>query len=219
MNVVLYFRILCISLIFGFTLCGTVGAEAPIMLLEESSGDQVMSVEDVASEPENSSPTVMKAMPPVAAEIEWGLWVDRDGCMHWWSDGGLEGFMVPRRNSENGKPVCIQQNTCAIHDNDVLFSSNSAVLADKSKEMLREFFASNGSFGYAVYGYSDSAGNPQYNQVLSHQRAEAVAMIAREEGGVVERVIGFGSANPVASNDTAEGRKKNRRVEIVCYGW
>ena len=38
----------------------------------------------------------------VTGKIDWGLWVDPDGCMHWYSDGGLEGYMVSRRDPKTG---------------------------------------------------------------------------------------------------------------------
>lgn len=50
--------------------------------------------------------------PEVAGRIEWGVWVDDDGCMHWWADGGLEGYMLDRVNPKTGKPVCLKRNTC-----------------------------------------------------------------------------------------------------------
>ena len=43
--------------------------------------------------------------PEIAGKIQWGMWVDDDGCMHWWADGGLEGYMLDRVNPKTGKPV------------------------------------------------------------------------------------------------------------------
>ena len=37
----------------------------------------------------------------VTGKIEWGVWIDADGCQHWWADGGTEGYMVPRRDPED----------------------------------------------------------------------------------------------------------------------
>lgn len=68
-----------------------------------------------------------------------------------------------------------------------------------------------------ISGHTDSSGSDSYNQLLSEQRATAVANIILQEGIVVERVaaVGFGEAQPIASNDSAEGRAENRRVEIT----
>ncbi|HIF9210031.1 TPA: OmpA family protein [Photobacterium damselae] len=69
-----------------------------------------------------------------------------------------------------------------------------------------------------VVGYTDSRGSEAYNQKLSVQRADAVAEALRSVMNVDgSRIIaeGRGETNPVASNDTAEGRAQNRRVEII----
>ncbi|QLL06694.1 OmpA family protein [Mycobacterium vicinigordonae] len=68
-----------------------------------------------------------------------------------------------------------------------------------------------------VNGYTDNAGAEAINIPLSTQRATAVAEFLIANGVVRDRVTakGLGSANPIASNDTAEGRAKNRRAELV----
>ena len=54
---------------------------------------------------------------------------------------------------------------------------------------------------------------------LSQRRAKAVGDVARSVGASVERQIGYGERQPIASNKSAAGMAKNRRVEIVCYRW
>jgi peptidoglycan-binding protein ArfA len=68
-----------------------------------------------------------------------------------------------------------------------------------------------------INGFSDNSGTEAINLALSSQRAQRVAdfLIANGVASAVLVVKGLGSVNPVASNDTAEGRAKNRRVEIV----
>jgi outer membrane protein OmpA-like peptidoglycan-associated protein len=68
-----------------------------------------------------------------------------------------------------------------------------------------------------IAGHTDSSGAEDYNQLLSEQRATAVANIVLQEGIVVERVAasGMGESSPIADNGTAEGRAENRRVEIT----
>jgi len=70
-----------------------------------------------------------------------------------------------------------------------------------------------------IEGYTDSVGDAGYNQQLSERRAQAVREYLIDTFGVdPKRLIarGGGETNPVASNDTEEGRAENRRVEIVC---
>jgi outer membrane protein OmpA-like peptidoglycan-associated protein len=67
-----------------------------------------------------------------------------------------------------------------------------------------------------VYGHTDSTGSNAYNQTLSESRARTVMNYLVSQGVPAARVRsqGFGETMPVASNDTADGRAKNRRVEI-----
>lgn len=65
-------------------------------------------------------------------------------------------------------------------------------------------------------GYTDSLGNETYNLDLSQRRAKAVALQLVKDGVKAENVsfIGYGAANPIATNKTAAGRAQNRRVEL-----
>lgn len=157
--------------------------------------------------------------PTVTGRIEWGIWLDRDGCQHWYSDGGLEGYMVERVRPTDGKPVCVKINTCLVENTDTMFATDSAHLTASGAARLRSFFQSAGAYGYAVYGHTDSRASDEYNMRLSDRRAAAVASVARSVGAVVEREQGFGERQPIASNDTAAGMTQNRRVEVVCYRW
>lgn len=70
-----------------------------------------------------------------------------------------------------------------------------------------------------VIGHTDSTGSQAYNMDLSQRRARSVAGILTAAGVSTQRIstAGRGSANPVASNDTTDGRARNRRVEILIY--
>ncbi|MGV8987933.1 MAG: OmpA family protein [Cypionkella sp.] len=157
--------------------------------------------------------------PQIAGKIEWGIWVDDDGCMHWWADGGVEGYMLDRVDPKTGKPQCLAKNTCFAENTDTLFATDSAQLTTDGRRRLAAFFQNAGAFGYAIYGHTDSRASDEYNLGLSQRRAKAVGDVARSVGGVVERQIGFGERQPIATNSTAAGMQKNRRVEVVCYTW
>jgi len=68
-----------------------------------------------------------------------------------------------------------------------------------------------------IQGYTDSTGTPDYNERLGEQRAEAVRRYLSSQGVALNRMatISYGQDQPVAPNDTREGRAQNRRVAIV----
>jgi outer membrane protein OmpA-like peptidoglycan-associated protein len=68
-----------------------------------------------------------------------------------------------------------------------------------------------------VVGHTDSTGRAEYNQALSVRRAQSVADYLMSREVMPERLVvtGRGQTQPIASNDTTEGRALNRRVEIV----
>ena len=69
---------------------------------------------------------------------------------------------------------------------------------------------------FEVDGHTDSDASDEHNQVLSEKRANAVKDFLTSQGIVAEITIkGYGESRPIASNDTPEGKQKNRRVEIV----
>ncbi len=67
-----------------------------------------------------------------------------------------------------------------------------------------------------IYGYTDSVGGKAYNEELSLRRADAVKRVLVGRGVQEKQItaLGMGEAQPVTSNDSAAGRKKNRRVEL-----
>jgi outer membrane protein OmpA-like peptidoglycan-associated protein len=103
---------------------------------------------------------------------------------------------------------------------DVTFSTDSADLKSRFFEVLDSVavvLQEYKSTLVTVAGYTDSTGTAGYNQKLSERRASTVAMYLHSRGVVKERLaaIGYGEQHPVADNGTAEGRAKNRRVEIT----
>jgi len=104
--------------------------------------------------------------------------------------------------------------------NDVLFDSGSSTLRPGGQRLiarLAEFLRAYPERTLAIEGFTDSIGDDGYNQQLSERRAAAVRLALMEDGidGTRIYVRGYGEAFPVASNDTREGRQRNRRVEVV----
>lgn len=143
------------------------------------------------------------------------VWVDPDGCEHWVFDDGVEGFMTPNV-TRDGLPVCQRGNTCLVENSDQLFQSGSAVISAEGRATLEEFFRTQNAAEYLISGHTDADGSDAYNLGLGQRRAEAVAAIAREVGAGKTETRSYGERVPIASNDTAEGKAQNRRVEIQC---
>ena len=104
--------------------------------------------------------------------------------------------------------------------NDVLFDTGSATLRPGGQRVvarLAEFLRAYPERTLAIEGFTDSTGTAPLNQQLSERRAAAVRIALMDAGIAGSRILvqGYGEAFPVASNDTAEGRQRNRRVEIV----
>jgi len=103
---------------------------------------------------------------------------------------------------------------------DILFATDSAVLRPDLQSDLRVLAANLQRYPdsrVTVVGHTDNTGSAEYNQGLSERRAGAVAAVLRDAGVPAWRIsaVGRGLTQPVASNATAEGRRLNRRVEII----
>lgn len=103
--------------------------------------------------------------------------------------------------------------------NNVFFENNKAVLPKESFSELDKLIArlNKNQMKIEIRGHSDGKGDEQKNQALSEERAKAVVDYLISKNIKPDRLFykGFGSSKPIASNETEEGRKKNRRVEFV----
>ena len=106
---------------------------------------------------------------------------------------------------------------------DVLFRSGSFELLPPARERLAKvsgIVLAYPSLHLAVEGHTDSVGSDEYNQSLSERRAQSVRDYFVQQGIAADAVEarGFGKSDPIASNDTPDGRQQNRRVELVLSG-
>ncbi|QUJ78019.1 OmpA family protein [Sulfitobacter albidus] len=143
------------------------------------------------------------------------IWVDPDGCEHWVMDDGVEGYMTPHTNRQ-GIPVCRRGNVCGVMQSDQFFATNSARISKHGQARLRDFFTKAQATSFIITGHTDSRASDAYNMRLSLNRANSVAKVAQASGVRIADVRGYGERQPAASNQTASGQAKNRRVEIIC---
>lgn len=103
--------------------------------------------------------------------------------------------------------------------NNIFFDFDKATLRNESYPELNrllEFMNNYPNIRIHIQGHTDSVGDENYNQQLSERRADAVARFLRVNGINTDRLIveGKGESDPIADNNSAEGRQQNRRVEF-----
>jgi outer membrane protein OmpA-like peptidoglycan-associated protein len=106
---------------------------------------------------------------------------------------------------------------------DVLFEFGKYNLKPEAREKLAKVSGILLSFPgltLEVDGYTDNVGSDEFNQKLSEERAGAVRDYLVSQGVALDSITtkGLGKTNPIASNDTSEGRQENRRVELIVSG-
>ena len=110
-----------------------------------------------------------------------------------------------------------------VNMSDVLFDTGSADLKPGAREKLAKIsgiLLAHAGLTLQVEGHTDSVGTDEFNMELSGRRADAVRDYLAQEGVPASSMSakGFGKTQPVASNDTPEGRQRNRRVELIVNG-
>ncbi|WGH75957.1 OmpA family protein [Tenacibaculum tangerinum] len=105
-------------------------------------------------------------------------------------------------------------------ENAIQFATNKATLtatAQANLDKLVPVFKDYENTNIVIYGYTDNTGAVDYNQMLSEKRANSVRNYLASKGldGSRFQTKGMGIEDPIATNDTAEGRSQNRRVEFA----
>ena len=104
-------------------------------------------------------------------------------------------------------------------DSGILFDVDKYDLRPEAEEVLKNLaivLKEADIKAFEVDGHTDSDASDKHNQILSENRANAVKNFLTSQGITAEITIkGYGESRPIASNDTAEGKQKNRRVEII----
>jgi len=110
-----------------------------------------------------------------------------------------------------------------VNMSDVLFDTGKYTLRPAAREKLAKIsgiILAYPSLNLAIEGNTDSVGGDDYNQDLSEKRAAAVRDYLAEQKVPMTSMTskGFGKTQPVATNETADGRQANRRVDMVVSG-
>ncbi len=130
-----------------------------------------------------------------------------------WDRGAMRNYRF--RQTPPGATMTLQE--------DVLFRTDSADLRPGAVDKLRPlagYLRADPGVRVAIIGHTDSRGTDAHNQDLSERRADSVRS-AFDEMGVTRarfRVEGHGEREPVATNNTPEGMRLNRRVEVTLLG-
>jgi len=141
-----------------------------------------------------------------------------------WGPAGDHQMITSYRLAEGGKPakqMLAGEGRIVTHG--ILFDTGSDVIKPESGPTLRSILAllqEDASLRFAIEGHTDNQGGPGVNGPLSERRAAAVKAWLVRQGidGARLSPKGLGQSKPIDSNDTAEGRANNRRVEFVRIG-
>lgn len=183
---------------------------------------------------------VSGALQPASADSAEGYLVDSQGnivrsganeCLHsgnWKSDMatvvGCDGVVleVPVEVVE-GQPSGLLFNISIPAAE--LFAFDSADFSEQGKQAMQSYRETlrpemTDAYAAVIVGHTDSTGDANYNMGLSQRRAAAVRdwLVGTGADASKLRVVGRGEEEPIASNDTAEGRALNRRVDVIVVG-
>jgi outer membrane protein OmpA-like peptidoglycan-associated protein len=125
-----------------------------------------------------------------------------------------------RQDIEGAEVERIGEGIKITFDSGILFASNQAALEGPARaniEELARILKKYEDTNVLIEGHTDSQGSEDYNLELSRRRAQSVANYLAEQQVDATRftLMGYGETQPVASNETPQGRRENRRVEIA----
>ncbi|WP_314855118.1 OmpA family protein [Stomatobaculum longum] len=126
---------------------------------------------------------------------------------------------LPRLGAVPAVPSLEASSLLITLDSGVLFDVDKYDLRPEAQETLNQLaklLTEAGITAFEIDGHTDSNADDAYNQTLSENRANAVKEYLKAQGVTAEITTqGYGESRPVATNETAEGRQQNRRVEII----
>ena len=126
------------------------------------------------------------------------------------------------REIEGAEVTRVEEGIRVTFDSGLMFAVNESGLNATTKENLGSLANTLNEYDgteILIEGHTDASGSEEYNQSLSEKRAKSVKDYLTAQGVDASRLImmGYGEAQPIADNETAEGKQKNRRVEVAIY--
>ena len=146
--------------------------------------------------------------------------------------GGATGAIIGRqmdkqaeelkRDLEGAKVERVGEGILITFDSGLLFKTNSSDLEPATKSNLTDLAGTLNKYddtNILIEGHTDNTGEEPYNQRLSERRAASVETYLISQGVTGSRLTtrGYGEEQPVATNDSVDGRSSNRRVEVAIY--
>jgi outer membrane protein OmpA-like peptidoglycan-associated protein len=146
--------------------------------------------------------------------------------------GGAAGALIGRHMDKQAEKLAqdipgakvsrVGEGIAVTFESGILFPFDSAELQSNGRENLRKLAGSledNPRTDVMIVGHTDSVGRTDYNQGLSERRARSGADYLAVQGVARGRLLtsGKGEAEPIASNESEDGRQQNRRVEIAIF--
>lgn len=146
--------------------------------------------------------------------------------------GGASGAIIGRhmdnqaeelaKSIENARIDRLGEGIAITFESGLLFGFDSSELQDAAKENLNKLAASLKTYpesNLMIVGHTDNVGSESYNMELSNRRSAAATSYLLSQGIASNRIRtdGRGEIEPIATNDSAEGREENRRIEVAIF--
>ena len=146
--------------------------------------------------------------------------------------GGVGGAIIGRQMDQQAEELAKEipgatvtregEGILVTFDSGILFAFNSDALGSAAQQNLRNLANSLEKYPRThvlLVGHTDAVGSDTYNEGLSHRRASTTAAFVASHGVARDRIdaIGRGEMEPLASNDSEQGRRQNRRVEVAIF--
>jgi outer membrane protein OmpA-like peptidoglycan-associated protein len=184
--------------------------EAPGALTGDGYSGNILAEGVITVKGEPKKAEVSKPVIPEVAKTEIPVDADSDG------DGVLDSM---DKCPDTPKGATVNKEGCWALKGVVLFGFDESTVKPEAYPLLDEvavILEKTPDMKGEISGHTDSTGPEEYNQMLSEKRAKAVEAYLENKGIDPSRFTskGYGASNPIASNDTLEGRKENRRVEL-----